>query len=111
MGHRDKLSRNRAERLQARRLKAALLVLIAHDAGHLHPRCFGCGAADKPLEINHLYGRTYLARGRSAYRRALAYWREYWAGVAADLPELDLRCKACNSAYRPVRRPAVNEPF
>lgn len=105
----DKLVRAKKEKKQAARLMRAIHLLITRDAGQIEPFCFGCkaNAADlsEPLEINHLYGKPYISRERNAYRRALAYWREYWNGIEAGLPELDLRCPDCNKRYRPAPRP------
>ena len=97
---------------QARRLIAALKVLIAHDAGHLTPQCMGCGLVINTLEINHLWAdKGYVARVMGAYRLALAYWREYWAGAERGWPEHDLRCPDCNRRYRPLPRPASRAEY
>lgn len=121
MGHKDRLARARAQNRQARRLKRALHILIAYDAGQLAPACFECQLTEadlpSPLEINHIYGRRYRVNKLSVYTRVLRYWREYWAGIEAGVPELNLLCQTCNRRYRPIERPqpgrkaAVEMPF
>jgi hypothetical protein len=80
---------------RANQLKSELL-------DHLGRRCAECGSITD-LEINHIYGRDWKVRKVTHYRRVLRYWKEAREGL------VNLLCKSCNSAYKPLRREV--EPF
>jgi hypothetical protein len=56
------------------------------------------------LEINHVNGRTWSARGMSSHTRVEKYWAEFEAGVA-----LNVLCRSCNGGFAPSR-PNLDRP-
>jgi hypothetical protein len=65
--------RKRIERAKARRVE-----LIRK----LGAKCEGCGGTEiKVLEIDHIDGRTWSARGLCLESRIARYWREFREGV------------------------------
>lgn len=73
---------------------------LRHDLiRQLGGKCAECGRTEiAVLEIDHVDGRTWSARGLSSYRRVLRYWREFRAGV-----RLRVLCRRCNAIDGAIR--------
>jgi hypothetical protein len=65
-------------------------------------KCELCGTTEGPMEVNHLYKRTYRVDRMSVYKRQLAYWRDVQRGLCNCL------CISCNSNWKPA--PADQAP-
>lgn len=61
--------------------------------------CSECGATDRPLEVDHPWGRDWKPSKMSHYNRNLRYLREAKAGLVRVL------CCDCNQRIRPVPMP------
>lgn len=77
----------------ARALRVQLIVLLGGS-------CASCGdPTGDLLEVDHVNGRDWSARGTSSLQRILKYWREYLAGVP-----LRCLCRSCNAKDGNARR-------
>lgn len=82
----------RTERLYWRR-RLTLIDLLAEKCGG--KVCARCGA-DGPLEIHHIYGRSWHPRKTSSTMRLRIYLQEAERGL------LSLLCPDCNAVTKPV---------
>jgi hypothetical protein len=79
----------------AKRLRAALIVALGGA-------CTWCGTTND-LEVDHILGRTWVARNLSSISRARRYWEEYNTGVP-----LRVLCSSCNGGY--LNNPKCKNP-
>ena len=70
------------------------------------PNCAQCGTPldSEPWEVNHIWGRDWRPQKLNFYNRHLRYWKEAQRGL------IDLRCRDCNSNYRPITNPQPPPP-
>lgn len=56
--------------------------------------CYKCGSKEH-LELDHPYGREWVARDKNRWTRMKLYWEDYEAG------NLRILCRDCNKLYVP----------
>lgn len=90
-GKRGRCSMRPYEHKRAQEIRQELITLLGK-------KCAECGSKRK-LEFNHVYNRTWTANHYNMYQRMLKIRKETQAGI------INLLCRTCNAAYRPLQLP------